>query len=126
MHSYTHGLDDVASIDVSFYEAFSGQLRLLPHAFLAAHLMGLESSASEVRSLFLRNVETAVSAICVKKGDGDALLRAIDLGLTREAGPARPYAAEVLEAAQDVIRLGTGADAAARLGRLLDARLSDL
>lgn len=102
-------------------KAFSGQLRLLPHAFLAAHLVGLESSASEVRSLFLRNLEAAVSAICVKKGDGDALLRAIDLGLTREAGPARPYAAEVLEAVQDVIRLGSGADAAARLGRLLDA-----
>ncbi|CAE8723805.1 unnamed protein product, partial [Polarella glacialis] len=55
-------------------------------------------------------------------GDGDALLRAFELGLARSSGPLRPGVWEQLEAAKDVLGLvGDEPGAVRRLGLLLEA-----
>eukprot|EP00435_Cladocopium_sp_Y103_P016201 s650_g4.t1 len=94
------------------------RLHLLPAAFLAAHLVGLERCCAELRGAVLRKPEAMLRAL--KKTDAQVLLRALELGLSRCQGPSRCGVAETWAAAEQLLR-GEGAGHARRLGKALQA-----
>jgi len=85
-------------------EAFAGAWRLLPHAFMAAHLLGLDRGVEVARGLFLQQPSALLTTLRLQRGDGAAMRRAIDLGFARTTMPLRRGVAEELEAASLVLR----------------------
>eukprot|EP00747_Dinoflagellata_sp_TGD_P045670 gnl/TRDRNA2_/TRDRNA2_143971_c0_seq1.p1 gnl/TRDRNA2_/TRDRNA2_143971_c0~~gnl/TRDRNA2_/TRDRNA2_143971_c0_seq1.p1 ORF type:complete len:509 (-),score=79.03 gnl/TRDRNA2_/TRDRNA2_143971_c0_seq1:17-1510(-) len=110
----------------SLEEAAAGRLKLLPHAFLAAHVLGMERLAASARALFLRRPAEVLKSLRLRSprrtdyghagqtedaswpggDDGEALRRALDLGFAHAPGsaPLRRGVAEQLEAAELALR----------------------
>lgn len=88
-------------------EAFCGQLRLVPNAFLAAHVLGLERAAGAVRGLFLQEPSAVLGGLRLQR-DGAALGRALELGLARSTAPLRQGVTEQLEALHLALRAPEG------------------
>jgi len=106
--------------EVPIAEGFASQFHLLPSAFLASHLLGLERCVVELRGAVLRSPMAMLRAL--RKTDGQVFLRAMDLGFTRCAQPKRPGVAETLDAAEALLRT-SGTKAAARvLGAAMEAQ----
>eukprot|EP00929_Paragymnodinium_shiwhaense_P013723 TRINITY_DN121574_c0_g1_i1.p1 TRINITY_DN121574_c0_g1~~TRINITY_DN121574_c0_g1_i1.p1 ORF type:complete len:420 (+),score=49.10 TRINITY_DN121574_c0_g1_i1:42-1301(+) len=82
------------------------KLRLLPQAYLVAHLLGMERQVNETRGLFLQDPMLVFRSLRIRKGeDGPLLRRAMDLGLARTTAPLRLGVKEQIDAASTLLRL---------------------